>query len=175
MIKLIRRIKDKFKKRICQNENERYQKELKALADSVRRQLGHCGNNLKVFGEVDLSYPQKIKIGNECRLNHRNYLNARSGIILGDDVTISHGAMVISAGYDLDKWLETGKKEHFEDQPIYIGNHCWIGAGAIILPGVNITGEYVIIGAGAVVTKDIMESKVVVAGNPAKIVKRLGE
>ena len=68
--------------------------------------------------------------------------------------------------------MQTGEKIHVEDLPVHIGNHCWVGANAIILPGVKITGEYVVIGAGAVVTKDITESRVVVAGVPAKIIKR---
>ena len=46
---------------------------------------------------------------------------------------------------------------------------------AIVLPGVRITGNHVVVAAGAVVTKDITESRVIVAGNPARIVKRMGE
>lgn len=62
---------------------------------------------------------------------------------------------------------------HVTDKPIVIGNHCWICADAIILPGVEITGEYVVIAAGAVVTKSIKESRVIVAGNPARIIKKV--
>ena len=133
------------------------------------------GQGLKVFGKIQCYSPEKIVIGDRCNLNDGIYMNARSGITIGNDVTISNGAMLISTGYDLDKWVATGERIHIEDKPIVIGDHCWIGARAIILPGVEITGEYVVVGAGAVVTKSITESKVVVAGNPAKIVKRLGE
>ena len=62
---------------------------------------------------------------------------------------------------------------HVTDKPIVIGNHCWICADAIILPEVEITGEYVVIAAGAVVTKSIKESRVIVAGNPARIIKKV--
>ena len=133
------------------------------------------GQSLKVFGKIQCYSPGNIVIGDRCNLNDGIYMNARSGITIGNDVTISNSAMLISTGYDLDHWVATGERIHFEDKPIVIGNHCWIGARAIILPGVEITGEYVVVGAGAVVTKSITESKVVVAGNPAKIVKRLGE
>lgn len=164
------------KRAILKNkELKKYQKELEDRARYVEQQVGSYGSNLIVLGEVDLLCPTNIEIGNNCRLNDKVHLNARSGIILGNDVTISHGAMLLSGGYNLDTWMKTGKKEHFENRPIHIGNHCWIGTRAIILPGVNITGEYVVVGAGAVVTKDITESKVLVAGNPAKIVKRLGD
>jgi len=56
-------------------------------------------------------------------------------------------------------------------EPISIGSHCWIGAGAIILCGVSI-GNGSVVGAGAVVNKNVPEG-VVVAGNPAKIVRML--
>lgn len=141
----------------------------------IRRLVNSCGENLQIFGQIEMFTPQKITIGENCRLNNRVVLNARSGIFIGDNVSISYGAKIISTGYDIEHWINTGEKIHFDDKPIVINNHCWIGTDAIILPGINISGEYVIIGAGAVVTKNITESKVIVAGNPAKIVKRLGE
>ena len=108
-------------------------------------------------------------------MNSGVYINARSGVTIGNDVTLSRGVQIISTGYDIERWMSTGEKIHFTDQPVFIGNHCWIGANAVILPGVRITGEYVVIGAGAIVTKDIVESNVVVAGNPAKIIKRYNQ
>ena len=139
------------------------------------RMLKKHGQSLKVFGEIQCYFPEKVVIGDRCNLNDCVHMNARSGITIGNDVTISNGAMLISTGYDLEHWVATGERIHIEDKSIVIGDHCWIGARAIILPGVEITGEYVVVGAGAVVTKSITESKVVVAGNPARIVKRLGE
>ena len=55
--------------------------------------------------------------------------------------------------------------------PITIGDNCWIGGGSIICPGVTI-GDNVVVGAGSVVVKDV-PSNVVVAGNPAKIIREL--
>lgn len=150
-------------------------KKTNGFKEKIENQVDKCGTGLEVFGDVDISYPERVTIGDNCKLNHQVYLNARSGITIANDVSVSYGAKLVSTGYDLEHWIQTGERIHFEDKPIYIGNHCWIGAGAIILPGVNITGEYVVVAAGAVVTKDIIESKVVVAGSPAKIVKRLGE
>ena len=56
-------------------------------------------------------------------------------------------------------------------KPVLLKRNCWIGAGATILPGVTV-GENAVIGAGAVVTKDV-EANTVVGGNPARVIKRL--
>lgn len=95
----------------------------------------------------------------------------RGGINIGNDVTIFSSAQIIISSLDVPKWL-VGERTHLNKRVI-IGNHVWVCSGAIILPGVKISGEYVIVAAGAVVTKNIDESNCVVAGNPAKIIKRL--
>ena len=138
-----------------------------------QKSLSSCGANLSLFGDPIIFSPNRLNIGNNCKINHNVYINARSGVTIGDDVTLSYGSKIISTGYDIEHWVETGEKKHTEDTPVFIGNHCWICTDAIILPGVKITGEYVVVAAGAVVTKDITESRVVVAGSPAKIIKRI--
>lgn len=139
---------------------------------NLKKSVASCGENLKIFGKTEIIAPEKIKIGSNCKINSNVLINARSGVEIGDDVTLSNGVKIISTGYDIDRWMNNGKKIHTEDTPVKIGNNCWVCANAIILPGVNITGEYVVVAAGAVVTKDINESRVVVAGAPAEIVKR---
>ncbi len=138
---------------------------------NFRKEIACCGNNLQLFGVPEISFANNLKIGNNCKINSNVYINARSGVTIGDDVTLSYGVKIISTGYDIEHWITTRERVHVTDKPIHIGNYCWIGADAIILPGVNITGEFVVVAAGTVVTKDITESKVLVAGNPAKIVK----
>ena len=56
---------------------------------------------------------------------------------------------------------------------VHIGKNVWVGAGAIILPGITI-GDNSVVGAGAIVTKDVPEN-VVVVGNPARIIKHINE
>lgn len=169
LIKVYRKIKKKKAKLIAREKQRKNDKRITEFKLSVKS----CGEELKIFGEPELSYSQNITIGYGFKINSLAYLNGRSGIQIGNNVTISRGAKLISTGYDLDKFFANGERVHITDKPIIIGNYCWICADAIILPGVKITGEYVVVAAGAVVTKDITESRVVVAGNPARIVKRM--
>lgn len=59
------------------------------------------------------------------------------------------------------------------NMPVHIGRNCWIGAGAIIMPGVTI-GDNTVIGAGSIVTKDIPEN-VVAVGNPCRVMREINE
>ena len=162
-----------YRKKLAEVKVRQQIKEQERLNSSVRNIVKSCGNNLEVFGVPEIASADNIVIGNGFKINSFVYLNGRSGITIGDNVTLSRGAKIISTGYDLELFFQKGERGHFTDRPVYIGNYCWIGADAIILPGVKITGEKVVVAAGAVVTKDISESNVIVGGNPARIIKRM--
>lgn len=77
-----------------------------------------------------------------------------------------------TAGHPLDPETRGNYKTGLEfAKSIRIGDDCWLGGSVIILPGVTI-GNRVVVGAGTVVTRDV-EDDVVVAGNPARIIRRL--
>ena len=86
------------------------------------------------------------------------------GIHIGENTLVAGGVKILSH----DHCKRVGNNQPFLTHT-YIGKNCFIAVGAIILPGVKI-GNEVIVGAGAVVTKDI-PSNTVVAGNPAKIIR----
>ena len=80
--------------------------------------------------------------------------------------------MLLDAGFDVDKYLSFDTPDYeYKKSYIHIEDNVWIGAGAIVLPRVTV-GRNSIIAAGAVVTKDV-PPYVVVAGNPAKIIREL--
>lgn len=92
-------------------------------------------------------------------------------VCIGDNAFIAPNVGIYTAGHplgasDRNKGLEYA-------YPITIGNNVWIGAGAIILPGVTI-GNNVVIGAGSVVTKNIPAYSLAV-GNPCRVIKRIDE
>jgi acetyltransferase-like isoleucine patch superfamily enzyme len=94
------------------------------------------------------------------------YIQGENGIHLGKDVQLGPGVKLISANHKLDDF-----HVHLESPPITIGDHVWIGANAVVLPGVSI-GSNTVIGAGSVVTKDI-PSGVVAVGNPCRVIKTI--
>ena len=92
-------------------------------------------------------------------------------IYVGDYTMFGPGVIVATAGHPIAPQLRQKGMQY--NAPVRIGQNCWIGAGAIILPGVTI-GDNVVIGAGSVVTKDI-PSDVVAVGNPCRVLRPVGE
>ena len=137
----------------------------------LRKAVNKCGK-VAVYGHIDVVNPRTILIGNNCTFNHGCYINAFNPIVIGNDVTLSAYVSIISTGIDVENWM-IDRKKHISNDGIIIGDHVWIGSCAQILSGVHIKGPYVVVAAGAVVTKDIVESYCVVAGCPAKIIKYL--
>ncbi len=92
-------------------------------------------------------------------------------IYVGDYTMFGPRVTVATAGHPI--LPELREKGYQYNAPVYIGKNCWIGAGAIILPGVKI-GDNVVVGAGSVVTKDLPDN-VVAVGNPCRVLREIGE
>ncbi|MDO4543713.1 MAG: sugar O-acetyltransferase [Clostridia bacterium] len=92
-------------------------------------------------------------------------------IYVGDCTMFAPNVVVATAGHPI--LPELREKGYQYNMPVYIGRNCWIGAGALIMPGVRI-GCNTVIGAGSVVTRDI-PSDVVAVGNPCRILRKIGE
>lgn len=104
-----------------------------------------------------------IKIGNNCGLSGVSIVCSRC-IEIGDNVLIGANAQI----GDRD---DHKNRFHIEERPVKIGNNVWVGMNSLILKGVTI-GEGAIVAANAVVTHDV-PSYTIVAGNPAKVVKKI--
>jgi acetyltransferase-like isoleucine patch superfamily enzyme len=94
------------------------------------------------------------------------YITGKGGIIIGDYTQIAPNVIIVSANHDV-----YDSRKHI-CKPVKIGKYCWIGAGAKIMPGVQL-GDWTIVAAGAVVTKSFVEGHCIVAGVPAKKIKEL--
>lgn len=114
--------------------------------------------------------PNRIKPGNRTPgLSKNCHIDGRNGIEFGENVWIGPQVKIISMNHDTSDYTK-----YIETQPVIIGDNCWIGAGATILPCVNI-GQHTVVSAGAVVTKSFPDGDLVLAGVPAEIIKRLGK
>ncbi len=97
------------------------------------------------------------------------YINAANGFSIGDHSNIGPNVGIISTNHDV-----VDNDMHVAAPPIVIGEFCWMGMGAVILPGVSL-GDFTIVGAGAIVNKSFPDGYCVIAGNPAKIIKQLNK
>jgi acetyltransferase-like isoleucine patch superfamily enzyme len=108
----------------------------------------------------------KIGIGTAPGLSPGCYIQGLGKVIIGDYTIIAPNVGIISANHDIYNYRlhQVGS--------VTIGDYCWIGMNAVILPNVTI-GDHTIVAAGAVVVKSFEEGYCIVAGNPAKIIKKL--
>lgn len=97
------------------------------------------------------------------------YIDGRNGIEISTNVWIGPGVKIISMNHDTSDYFK-----YLKEEPIKIEKNCWIAANAILLPGVTLA-EHTIVAAGSVVVKPSNLNNVVLAGIPAKPVKRLSE
>ena len=92
-------------------------------------------------------------------------------IYVGDYTLFAPNVVVATAGHPIDPELRARGLQY--NAAVHIGKNCWIGAGALIMPGVTI-GDNTVIGAGSVVTKDI-PAGVIAVGNPCRVMREIGE
>lgn len=94
------------------------------------------------------------------------YIQGSGKLYFGDYTFIAQNVGILSGGHDI--------YEHMKQfsSVTKIGSYCWIGMNSMILPGVEL-GDFTVVGAGSVVTKSFTEGSCIIAGNPAKVIKKL--
>lgn len=128
---------------------------------------GHCSSaHWPVHPTSTVINPENIYCGIETSpgISPGNYIQALGKVVIGDYTQIAPNVGIISANHEL-----TDNRMHIHSEVI-IGKYCWIGMGAIVLPGVEL-GDYTIVAAGSIVTKSFIEGYCVIGGNPAKKIK----
>lgn len=112
-----------------------------------------------------------VHFGKNVYANFNLTLVDDTHIYVGDNTMFGPNVIVATGGHPVLAELRAQGYQY--NAPVHIGKNCWIGAGAIIVPGVTI-GDNTVIGAGSVVTKDI-PANVVAVGNPCKVLREVGE
>ena len=113
--------------------------------------------------------------GKHCHFGNNVYANFSltcvddTHIWVGDNTLIGPNVTIATAAHPLEPSLRARGLQY--NKPVRIGKNCWIGAGAILLPGVTV-GDNTVIGAGSVVTRDLPPN-VVAVGNPCRVLREL--
>lgn len=134
----------------------------------LTERLGHVGDGAVIRPPFYCDYGTNIHLGAEAFLNFNCVILDVVAVTIGVGTQIGPGVQILTADHPRDpeerrRGLEFGR-------PVTIGANVWIGGAALILPGVTV-GDDAIIGAGAVVTRDVAPGATV-AGNPARPVAR---
>lgn len=139
----------------------------------IKSLFTQCGEGVIIEAGFHCDYGSQFEIGDRTFINiNCTVLDApisKGAITIGSDCLIGPNVQLLAVSHAVNPTVRLNK-ENFA-APITIGNNVWIGAGVIIIAGVNI-GENSIVGAGAVVTKNVMPNTVV-AGNPAREIRTL--
>ena len=121
--------------------------------------------SVTVFTPMHINYGKHTKIGKNVFINSSCHFQDQGGIEIGDGCLIGHNVVLATVNHNLDP--SQSRKNHCA--PIKLGQHVWIGSNATITAGVTI-GDWAVVAAGAVVTKDV-PPYTVVGGVPAKMIK----
>jgi acetyltransferase-like isoleucine patch superfamily enzyme len=124
-------------------------------------------SKFRLFPPFYTDFGKNITIGKDVFINSGCHFQDQGGITIGDGSLIGHNVVLATINHDQNP--ANNRKNHYA--PIRIGRHVWIGSNATVLPGVTI-GDWAVVAAGAVVTKDV-PPLTVVGGVPAKVLKKV--
>lgn len=129
--------------------------------------LGSVGDEVEIRPPFYCDYGSNIRIGARTFVNFHFVALDVTSITIGEDVQIGPNVQLLTPTHPIDPEPRRAKIEG--GKPIAIGDNVWLGGGVIVCPGVTI-GENTVVGAGAVVTRDLPPN-VVAVGNPARVIR----
>ena len=135
----------------------------------LNKMLGKRGKNCVIHPPFYCDYGYNIEVGENFFANYNCIMLDVNSIVIGDNVMLGPGVIITTAGHPIHP--DDRKSGYEYGLKISVGNNVWIGANAILNPGISI-GDNVVIGSGSVVVNDLPANTVCV-GNPAHIVKRI--
>ena len=131
----------------------------------MHKVIGEIGEHVSFLRGVRWMYPERMIVGSYVVVNQSVMIDCRGGVKIGNNVDIAREVIIWSASHKPHDDYHS-----YYEAEVIIDDYVWIGSRAIIMPGVHI-GYGAIVGAGAVVTKDVPNNSIVV-GVPAKIIKQ---
>lgn len=131
-----------------------------------RRVLKSMGHGCQISDGVIITEPWNVTLGNNVVLSQYVVIQSSGGaaVILGDGVTVSYGAKILTGGLVIG--AEGPIQEEHTAKPVIVEAGAWVGAGAIVLPGVRI-GKRAVVAAGSVASRNV-EALTIVGRVPAR-------
>lgn len=146
--------------------------EVEKREEMMKKMFAQCGDNCYIQPPFFANWSgHHIHMGKNVYANFNLTVVDDGDVFIGDYVMIGPNVTIVTAAHPIKPDLRRRGIQF--NRPVHIENNVWIGAGAIILPGVTI-GENSVIGAGSIVTKDI-PANVVAVGNPCRVMREIGE
>jgi len=135
----------------------------------LRELLGSVGEGTEIRPPLYCDYGYQTHIGARCFINFGCVLLDVATIRIGDDVQVGPSVQFLTPTHPVEAEPRRAKWE--AARPISVADNVWLGGGVIVCPGVSI-GENTVVGAGAVVIRDL-PANVVAVGNPARVLRPL--
>ncbi len=143
--------------------------EVAERAEILRELLGSIGDGVVIRPPLAMDYGYQTTIGAGTFINSGAVILDVGRVTIGADVQVGPNVQILTPTHPLDPALRRTGVEAAE--PIEIGDNVWLGGGVIVCPGVTI-GHDTVVGAGAVVTRDL-PAGVLAVGNPARVIREL--
>ena len=159
----------KHAKEICWQANQLPPSQADQRHALLRGLFGGTDGAFTILPDFWCDYGWNIRIGKNFYANHGLVILDAAPVTIGNNVFIAPNVGLYTAGHPLDV---RRRNQYFEyAKPITIGDNVWIGGGVQVMPGVTI-GACSVVAGGSVVVKDV-PAGVVVAGNPARVIRTL--
>ena len=158
-------------KTLCKEYNDIFFDDREKAESIIKQLFNKTGKRFKINPYFWCDYGYNIEIGENFYANFNLIILDEAKVSFGDNVFIAPNCGFYTAGHPLD--AERRNKGYEYAYPIKVGNNVWFGANVIVLPNVTI-GDNAVIAAGSVVNKDVA-ANTLVAGNPIKVIKEIGE
>ncbi|WP_305154047.1 DapH/DapD/GlmU-related protein [uncultured Duncaniella sp.] len=134
------------------------------IGDYFVSTIHNRGIDLRIHGFGRFTSPERIKIGDYCRIGNNAHFHGSGGLKIGNNVQISRNVTIYTANHNFNSATHLP----YDNTELYgfvtIGDNVWIGMNVSILPNVTI-GDNAIIGMGAIITKDVAPRSIVVGNN----------
>ncbi len=135
----------------------------------MSRRFGRCGRGLLILTGAHFRNPHKIECGDEVLIGSNVVIQAGGGLTLADHVMLGPGVHIWTQNHKFDDLETPVAYQGYEYAPVSLGQDCWVGTNAIIMPGVTLPRGCVV-AAGAVVGVKQYKEFSIIMGNPARVI-----